>query len=113
MSITRNNIKITVVSKYLKKWEDYMPDDITRADVRAWNKAHLEVTMGGLMPIPIDCTYAGCYLESKIRKEKLLPKDEVDDLLFYLGTKSFMDGKHTWERAMKKYNELKELKGLK
>jgi len=91
-----------------------MPNDITKEDVKNWKKAHNEATLGGIMPVPVDVTYAGCYIGEKLRKDKLLSRDEIDDLLFALGRHSFMDIKNTWKRAMEKYSELKENKiGLK
>lgn len=110
MSKTRKGIKISQVSKYLESWEKYMPNDITKEEIKQWKKDHKEATESGFLPIPIDVTYPGCYIASRIRKEKLLPEHEIQELLFTLGRTSFVNMKNSWKHAMEQLEELRENK---
>lgn len=115
MKKTRNGIHISKISKYLKAWESYMPNDITNIDLKDWKEQHAEAigTMPQMMQdlISIDVTYPGCYFAKICRQEKLLSsEDEIDSELFRLGRYALQNGAKQWEFVM---NEIERLRSLK
>jgi hypothetical protein len=109
---TRNGIAINLVSKQLTKWEDYMPKDITREDIKSWKQQHNEALQG--LPSfmkemsPIDITYPGCYFADRCRKHNLLSEDEIQNALFNMGRVAFTNIQGHWKYVMDKYNSLLE-----
>jgi hypothetical protein len=107
---TRNGVRITQVSKYLTKWEDFMPNDISKQDVERWKQEHKEALNGfpSFMQdiTPIDITYTGCYFADRCRKNNLLSEGEIQKVLFTMGRVAFTNLRGHWEYVMNQYNNL-------
>ena len=112
MRKTRNGIHISIVSKYLEYWEDFMPNDITGKDIKEWEEQHKEAL--GEVPsfmsklIPIDLTYPSCYFSSRCRQSRLLTDAQIEERTFNFGRRAIGNFQSQWEFVMNELNKLKQ-----